>query len=102
MSIKRYNYKTGLNWTSNDTSVSEQKLFLDATYSLLERTKRIKVRYLLADENGFYSENINPTDYDWKRLWFTEQRHRSLGRCYSFDLDESRLKRGIYYLRLEL
>ena len=48
-SIKRYNYKTDLNWTSNQTDVTEAELFELATYGLDELVKRFYIRFFSAD-----------------------------------------------------
>ena len=48
-SIKRYNYKTDLNWSSNDTSITESELFEKATYNLNELVKRVYVRFFKAN-----------------------------------------------------
>ena len=45
----RYNYKTDLNWTSNDPSVSESELFLAATYNVSEIIKRVYIRFFKAN-----------------------------------------------------
>ena len=39
----------GLNWTSNDTSVTESELFEKATYELDELVKRFYVRFFKAN-----------------------------------------------------
>jgi hypothetical protein len=47
-SDNRYNYKTDLNWSSNNTDITESELFLSATYNLDELVKRIYVRFFKA------------------------------------------------------
>ena len=48
-SVKRYNYKTNLNWSSNDSDITESKLFDLATYSFGELVKSVLIRYFRAD-----------------------------------------------------
>ena len=43
------NTNIGLNWTSNDTSVSETELFEKATYEVDELVKRFYVRFFKAN-----------------------------------------------------
>ena len=47
--IKRYNYKTDLNWTSNQTDVTEWELFELATYDFDELVKRVYIRFFKTD-----------------------------------------------------
>ena len=51
-SVKSYNSKTNLNWSSNDSETSESKLFDLATYSFAELVKRVYIRYFRADYVG--------------------------------------------------
>ena len=53
-SIKRYNYKTDLNWSSNDTSITESELFEKATYNLNELVKRVYVRFFKANPVRYF------------------------------------------------
>ena len=48
-SVKRYNDKINLNWSSNYSETSESKLFDLVTYSFEELVKRVYVRYFRAD-----------------------------------------------------
>jgi hypothetical protein len=42
----RYNYKTNLTWSSNNSNVvTESELFLNLTYNLDELVKRITIRF---------------------------------------------------------
>ena len=104
-SIGHYSLYKVKNWTSNLTGVSPQQLFLDVTYSFNERIRGIKVRYLVSNHtSGSISEwlNINELNTGQGSDLVTEQRHRTLGRCYTFQLDESRLRRGVYYVKIKL
>ena len=104
-SIDHYSLYKVKNWTSNVTGVSPQQLFLDATYSFNERIRGIKVRYLVSNHtSGSISEwlNINELNTGQGSDLVTEQRHRTLGRCYTVQLDESRLRRGVYYVKIKL
>ena len=53
-SEKGYNYKTDLNWTSNQDDVTESDLFHLATRNLSEIVKRVYVRYFKADVRYIY------------------------------------------------
>ena len=55
-SVKRYNYKTSLNWSSNYSETSESKLFDLATYSFGELVKSVSIRYFKADHVSFYDD----------------------------------------------
>ena len=48
-SLKRYNFKYDLNWSSNNTKVSELELFDLVTYSLKELVDGVYIRYNGAD-----------------------------------------------------
>ena len=52
-SRKRYNLKYNLNWSSNDTKVSEESLFDLVTYNLQELVQGVYVRYNGADLVSF-------------------------------------------------
>ena len=94
-----YNYKTNLNWTSNNTLTSKQKLFIDATYSLDELVRTIYIRYIDADKYGKFGEYLV---LDENAKWISENYHRYFGRCHTFYPDENMVALGIYYIRLEL
>ena len=47
-SVKRYNWKVDLNWSSNQTNVTESQLFDVATYDLDEIVKRFYIRFFKA------------------------------------------------------
>jgi hypothetical protein len=98
-SVKNYNYKINLNWTSNNTLISRQKLFIDTTYSLNELVRKIRIRHLDADKHGKFSEILV---LDEKAKWISENYHRSFGRCYTFYPDENMRNLGIYFMVLEL
>ena len=48
-SRKRYNFKYNLNWSSNDTKVSELELFDLVTYNLQDLVEGVYIRYNGAD-----------------------------------------------------
>ena len=100
MSVQNYNYKNNLTWTSNNTKVTPQQLFLDATYSFKEMVQNIRVRYIKSKENGAFSNfSLNLDD---NHDWVNEQRHRKFGRCYTIYPDKNSRILGIYYIKLEL
>ena len=88
-----------MNWTSNDENTSTQKLFNDATYSLKELVKRIKIRTIYADKHGSYSFDV---DLNILHNSITEQRHRMFGRCYTYHPEKKFRDLGIYYINTEL
>ena len=97
-SRKHYNNgKNGreISWTSNDTLVDEQQLFIDATYNLTGLLKRIYVRFIRADKDGKINTNIDDLENELDS--FKEQRHRTFGRCYTFYPKKSIRDLGIYY-----
>ena len=98
-SVQNYNYKINLNWTSNNTLLSQQQLFKDATYSLNELVRKVKVRHLDANDQGQFSEILVLED---NAKWVSEQYHRKFGRCYTFYPDENMQSLGIYYITLQL
>ena len=55
-SDKRYNWKTDLNWSSNQTDVTESQLFLMATKNLNDIVKRVYIRYFKADVRYFQTD----------------------------------------------
>ena len=88
-----------MNWTSNNTQVTQQQLFLDATYPLNKIAKTIFLRYNTANDQGKFQEHLDLINY---QKWITEQRHRKFGRCYTLYPDARMRKLGIYYMKLEL
>ena len=48
-SVRRYNWKTDLNWTSQFSNTSEAELFELATYQFDELVKRAYIRFFEAD-----------------------------------------------------
>ena len=98
-SIKNYNYKYNLTWTSNNTQLTPQQLFLDATYSLSDLVKAIKIRHLDADTNGSFVELLKLEE---SASWVTQQYHRAFGRCYTLYPEKYTRDLGIYYIALEL
>ena len=79
--------------------MSEQNLFLEASHSISDIVKAMKIRYLQADKNGKFSENLKIQD---NASWVSEQRHRKFGRCYTFYPDTDMQYLGIYYMKIEL
>ena len=98
-SIKKYNHKTNLNWSSNDSGVTQQQLFLEATYNLDEIAKKIQIRLIRSDENGTFLKSL---DLFNSQKWITEQRHRKFGRCYTMYPDDFTRSLGIYYIKFQL
>ena len=88
-----------MNWTSNDTSIDPQELFLLATYNVSEIVNKIDIRFFHADPNGNIDATINSEDII---NFVQEQRHRNLGRCYTFRPDSDMRKRGVDSIRISL
>ena len=79
--------------------LSRQELFKDATYSLNELVRKVKVRHLDANDEGQFSETLVLEE---NAKWVSEQYHRKFGRCYTFYPAENTKDLGIYYIVLEL
>ena len=88
-----------MNWTSNNTDVTPQQLFLDATYSLTDMVKKIDLRFVRTDENGNVWQTL---DVQKSQNLFQEQRHRKFGRCHTLSPDSRMRGLGIYYIKLQL
>ena len=88
-----------MNWKSNNTNVTQQQLFLDATFSLNEILKKLYIRFIKADDEGKFNEELDLINY---HNWITEQRHRKFGRCYTLSPDDRMRGLGIYYIKFEL
>ena len=118
-SEKRYNYKTDLNWSSNQTGVTESELFHLASRNLSEIVKRVYIRYFKADvrykyvciqshvmKNAFQEEGstnvVLNLDDPATNPSIQEQRHRGFGRCYTLYPAEEILKLGVYYYKMDL
>ena len=91
--------KYNLTWTSNDTSMDEETLFKQATYSLDEIVKRIYIRFIRASDDGKTNTGIS---VDGTSNSFKEQRHRGFGRCYTLHPEENIRDLGVYYLKAYL
>ena len=79
--------------------LSRQQLFKDATYSLSELVRKVKVRHLDANDQGQFSETLVLEE---NAKWVSEQYHRKFGRCYTFYPADDTINLGIYYIVLEL
>ena len=99
MSIANYNYKVNLTWASHNMDVSEQRLFLEATYNVNEIIREIFIRLISSDGKGSFSMKL--TNFVQKP-YIVELRHRKFGRCYTFHPDKDMRNLGIYYIRLKL
>ena len=72
-SDKRYNYKTDLNWSSNQTGVTESELFHLATRNLSEIVKRVYIRYFKADVRYITKRTIRN-----KKMYFYRRQDRQI------------------------
>ena len=112
-SIDNYNaVNRNLTWSSKNNKVSQQKLFLDATYDLEDIVGEIVIRFIKsADRNRmpwkawkvFPGNNMAWTAMNaTEELDIVEQRHRKFGRCYTYHPDTTMKELGIYYIRWKL
>ena len=76
-----------------------QELFRQATYNFSEIVKKIEVRFFHADQQGNKRADVNLED---TRNSVQEQRHRNLGRCYTFRPDLGIRKLGVDSIRTYL
>lgn len=79
--------------------MTPQDLFKKATLDLEDMVSDIVVRHFERPTNGqanFYSLDIH------NDLSVIEQRHRKFGRCWTFHMDDEKLKLGIYYIKIDL
>ena len=67
-----------------------------------EIVKSINVRYIKADENRQFSNKLEIDIGTNHSNWFTEQRHRKFGRCYTTYPDKKSQHLGIYYIKFKL
>ena len=88
-----------MTWSSNDTSVTEETLFQNATYKLDEIVQKIYIRYIQANDDGKTNTLIS---VDGTSDSFKEQRHRGFGRCYTLHPDKTIRNQGVYYLKAYL
>ena len=87
-----------LRWSSNDSSISPEKLFDEITQSVTDIVSQIDIRMFKQNNEGSDAVTItNINGLDWK-----EQRHRRFGKCYTFRPDKEIRDRGIYYIKFEL
>ena len=61
--VKKYNYKKDLNWSSNQTNITESELFNFATYNLDEIVQRIYIRFFKAHPVSHPDNLVNITLY---------------------------------------
>ena len=88
-----------LNWSSNDTDISNKDLFGFSTFAFNEIVKKIRVRTILENENNEFWHKLGKTDLETS---INEKRHRKYGRCYTYYPDASLLKLGVYYIEFYL
>ena len=79
--------------------MSQQQLFIEATYSFKEIVKSISVRCIQQNAKGDFFHRLDLTK---SQNWITEQRHRGFGRCYTYHPEPHMRNMGIYYIKLEL
>ena len=91
--------KNKITWSSNDTSVSEQKLFNNVTYEFNEMVKQIYVRFLRADKDG--KNRIPHLEHEIDNS-IKEKRHRAFGKCYTFHPRKDIRDLGVYYIKFML
>ena len=101
MSIENYNYnKINLTWASQTMNLSEQRLFLEATYNVNDMISEIMIRLIKSDDKDGFSMTLKHLEQ--KQSYIVELRHRKFGRCYTFYPDKHMRNHGIYYIKLKL
>ena len=88
------------NWIGNNTNVTPEELFKLVTLDRADLFKDIKVRYLNADSKNTTYVRLNGEDL--LESEFTEKRHRTFGRCYSWHPTVEQKKLGIYYISVRM
>ena len=91
--------KRNLTWCSKTANISQQKLFIDATYEVEEIIEEIKMRFMHSNHD---SNIFTKLKHFKKNPYIEEQRHRKFGRCYTFHPDTRMQQLGIYYITLKL
>ena len=101
LSVDKYNdlRKGSLNWSSNNTEITSNQLFNDATYSFSEIVKSLSVRTIFEDANKEFKFRV---DINETRGSIVEQRHRGFGRCYTYCPETSVKNLGVYYIKIKL
>ncbi|XP_040580132.1 uncharacterized protein [Lepeophtheirus salmonis] len=89
-----------IRWTSNNSDVSPLQLYDTASYTLNELVGQFYIRYFCKIA-GIFGKEI-PVRQDNPRM-FTEQRHRSYGKCYTiYPGYQLKVKeRAVYYMHLK-
>ena len=91
--------KRNLTWCSKNAKISDQTLFIDATYEVEEILEEIAIRFIKSNHDS----NISTKLRHFKKMpYIEEQRHRKFGRCYTFRPDTRMQQLGIYYITLKL
>ena len=96
-SVRNYNLKTDLDWSSNHSDVTPQQLFELVTRTPEELFAGVRIR-TFHSEGDRYSFSVNMSSAASVQV----QTHRNFGRCYTL-LPEERIRRlGVYYIKLSL
>ena len=88
-----------IHWTSNDSLVDPQQLYLMATYNFSEIVKKIEIYHQRPDN---YGNRITLIDLRHLVHSVKEKRVRHLGRCYTFLPKPNILKLGVNYITAQL
>ena len=91
-----------LQWVSNDSRISEQKLFDLATYDFWDLIQKVYVRHFLVDPQGRTSFTVNQETIRKEDITLIEQRHRTSGKCHTWAFGSSVRKYGLYYMKIFL
>ena len=94
----RMNKGFPVRWSSNNSDMSQQDLFIAATYHLSELVNYVRIRMFAENDKGEFSVKLNLSDTSS----ITEQRHRGFGRCWTIYPEENIRKYGVYYMKIEL
>ena len=103
-SVRNYNYKDNLSWSSKNDDITETQLFDLVTQRYTDIVNSTTIRFFKADEQGRSSVTFKPLDdaSNFVHLDVKEQKHRLFGKCYSIRPSKHYLELGIYYLKLTL
>ena len=89
-----------LTWTSNQTHVTEQQLFDEATYTFQELVKYFMIRRAKLDKENKNAVRLNLSAELPSTI--KEHRHRKFGKCFTYIADEDKDDCGVYYIQIKL
>ncbi|XP_059079351.1 uncharacterized protein LOC131877632 isoform X2 [Tigriopus californicus] len=94
-SVKKYNYKRDLVWSSNQSGITPRELFDQATLDLDELIYYFNIRTFGPNHQGNVAQKLNRTDNS-----IVTQYHRKFGRCFTWYPSNEVKSLGIYYITI--